>query len=389
VAIIHLGAITIKVRNMTSNIPWDLFVKLFRNDISEFESQELENWRNMSEINWNIYEEVLNDKNIKEVILSGKWENKAMEWQNFLPKIKPPKAKLTFSFRRFFLTVSSAAVILILIGVSSAFLYVKIKSPVQNGFTYIFSPRGQRTQVVLPDLTKVWLNSESSLRYPVTFNQSKREVYLVGEAFFEVKKDPKVPFYVQTGDIKVKVYGTTFNLKAFPEDNYIETTLIEGKLSVMPMVHSQPTGEEIVMKPLEKLIYEKKHVNSLKKQLPQNAISPSAIVKKGSREVLPEKIYPHINFSFAKEIDLEKDTLWKDGKLIFKNERFDELAIKLARWFDVKIHFENENLKRYSFTGMFDRETINQALDALKISSANTFSYKMIYRDIYLSSQPK
>jgi len=372
---------------MALNIPWDLFGKLFRNDVTDVERQNLNNWRDQSELNRNIYDEISEDENIRQIILSARWENSSQEWEKLLARIELPKARLTLSYNTLYLVASAAAVILLFLGVSATLLYERFnKSIQQSGFTYIFSPRGQRTHVILPDQTKVWLNSESSLRYAVAYNQSSREVYLEGEAYFEVEKNPKKPFYVQTTALKVKVYGTKFNLKAFPSEKNIEATLIEGKLSIMPLDRPKTTNQEIFLLPKEKLIYEK-HTDNI--SATKKSISPIAAIKKDATEPLPEKITGEENIFLEKNINTKNEMLWKEGKLIFTNETFADLSIKLERWYDVKIHFENEKIKEFRFTGVFDKETVDQAMEALKLSSPRSYSYKMVFRDIYLTSVPK
>lgn len=372
---------------MRLNIPWNLFTKLFRSELSELETLELEEWRNSSELNRNIYDEIIEDVNIKEVILAGKWEDNSKEWEELINVITIPKRNITLSRKTFYLTFSIAASIVLLLGVSFGLLYdwiIQKNSRIPDGYTYVFSPRGQRTSVILPDQTKVWLNSESSLRYPVNYNQKIREVQIKGEAFFEVHKNPHKPFFVYANEIKVKVYGTSFNIKAFPNERYIETTLIEGKLSITLEDKSKKAGEEIFLKPKEKFIYKRMLENqsqiSSDKEVARE--SKTAVVNRYTTSIANE---PVINL--AKNINTDKEVSWKNGELIFNNETFEELAIKLERWYDMKIHFEDNKIKDYKFTGAFDKETINQAIEALKLSSQQSFKYEIKFRDIYLKSK--
>jgi transmembrane sensor len=232
----------------------------------------------------------------------------------------------------------------------------------------------------LPDSSRVWLNSETSLRYPVAFNGKTREVTIEGEAFFKVKKNPDKPFFVNTSDIKVKVYGTSFNVKAYPTERYIETTLIEGKLSITPKQGKLDGNQEIFLKPKDKLTYRKEGLNP-------HGISETDISKQSKLNTVQQAKNTAPQVILAQNINPDQENLWKDGKLLFNNEKFIDLAIKLERWYDVKIHFENEEIKNFRFTGYFDKETINQAMEALKISSQRSYSYKLIFRDIYLSSK--
>jgi ferric-dicitrate binding protein FerR (iron transport regulator) len=234
--------------------------------------------------------------------------------------------------------------------------------------------------VVLPDQTKVWLNSESSLRYPVSYNQKTREVQIKGEAFFEVHKNPLKPFLVYANEIKVKVYGTSFNIKAFPNEKEIETTLIEGKLSITTEGKNGKEGEEIFLKPNERCIYNR--VLAVEVKNPTKVISSKEIVKEPTTTVQKEP-----TIILAKNINPDVEVNWKNGKLIFREETFGELAIELERWYDMKIHFTDDKIKNYKFTGVFDKETVNQAFEALRLSSQQSFKYEITFRDIFLDTK--
>jgi transmembrane sensor len=369
---------------MALNIPWDLLKKYFQHAISDNELQQLMQWRKISELNDTIFQEIEDDKNIRKALISGQWEDNSEEWQQLLSRIKPSQRKIYISRKTLYLITSTAATILLLLGFSLGMFFSHPKfneKTVQKGYTYIFSPRGQRTKVILPDKTLVWLNAESSIQYPVSYNQKQREVYLSGEAFFEVEKNPGMPFIVNTSELKVKVYGTSFNVKAFPDEKYIETTLIEGTLSIIPMNGHNKESQEIYLKPNEKCVYEKDADKFRTQQIKDKSLSEQGQTPEISAvNPLKSKIIVEEN------IDTEKEKLWKDGKLIFKNESFDELAVRLGRWYDVKIHFEDEKMKNYKFTGSFEKETINQAMDALQLSSQKSYQYEIIFRDIYLRS---
>ena len=364
-------------------IPWNLFTKLFRSEISEIEIEELEFWRNNSELNQNIYDEIISDSNIKKDILSNKWEANSKEWEKLLSVITPRAQNISISRKTLYLTASTAAVILLLIGICSGLFYERIiqkNNQIPEGYTYIFSPRGQRTRVVLPDQTKVWLNSESSLRYPVSYNLKTREVQIKGEAFFQVQKNPLKPFLVYANEIKVKVYGTSFNIKAFPNEKNIETTLIEGRLSITTKDKNGKYGNEIFLKPNERCIY--KRVPDIAVLKKSQEITQKEIAKEPRNEAVKEP-----TLILAENINPDQEAKWKDGKLIFKEETFEELSIKMERWYDMKIHFTDDKIKKYKFTGVFDKETINQAFEALRLSSQQSFKYEITFRDIYLDTK--
>jgi len=368
---------------MKTNIPWTLLKKSLSNTLSPGEQRDLEQWIEKSALNKHIFDEVSEDKLFQDAILSSKWDDNSLAWKQVLSRIQQPAKRISMPRRQFFI-MSAAAVLLLLVTIGSLF-YIndRFSNPgneIPEGYTYIFSPRGQRTKVVLPDRSRVWLNSESSLRYSTIFNSSDREVILQGEAFFEIQPDPTKPFFVSANEIKVKVYGTSFNIRAFPNENTIETTLIEGKLSVTSLTQSGEEPNEVFLRPNEKCIVTRDTKNIEISAGNQTSADPSeAINFRNVARVLDLKV--------QKGINTEEEKLWKDGKLVFRDRPFTELAVDLERWFDVKIHFEDKKIGNYKFTGVFDKETINQALEALKLSSPKSFQYTISYRDIYLTSK--
>lgn len=368
---------------MALNIPWDLFKKYFLESITENELLLLEQWHESSELNDTIYHEILDDKRIQDVLLSGKWEDHVQEWQELLAIIKPPARQITFTRHKFYIALTAAASIMLLLGITFGYQYNRISSDkmsVPESYNLIYSPRGQRTRVILPDNSLVWLNGESSIKYATTYNQNKREVYLSGEAFFEVEKNPDKPFYVNADEVKIKVYGTSFNVKAFPDENIIETTLIEGKLSIIPMNNKEKPGEEIYLKPNEKCLVKKDTDEISTSQSLSDGDKGSESIQKGAKD-------QNTRIVIESNINPDREKLWKDGKLIFRNETYGDLAVKLERWYDVKIHFEDEGIKNFVFTGSFEKETINQAMEALRVSSQKSYQYEIIFRDIYLTSK--
>ncbi|MBN2611735.1 MAG: FecR family protein [Bacteroidales bacterium] len=370
---------------MGYKIPWNLFIKLFNGNISAQESRELENWRSETDLNSLLYEEITSDAETNKLLLNGSWDNNTHDWQKILRKINNPGKSISIARRAAVALSGLAASILLVLGIYTI-MQVRQVSQLKNnpGFTHVFSPRGQRTSLLLPDNTKVWLNGESSLRYSANYNKTQREVYLDGEAFFEVSRDESRPFLVNTTEIKVKVYGTSFNIKAFPNEKFIETTLIKGKLSVTPIKKAGKPSHEIYLKPKEKCIYQKASGDISQEKIIEE---PTDSKTKQEDFQKAEKILPEPRITIERNINAEQEELWKNGKLIFRNEAFEQLAVKIERWYDVKIHFEDENLKSYKFTGIFEKETINQAMEALRLSSKKSYKYSIVYRDIYLKKQ--
>ncbi len=208
-------------------------------------------------------------------------------------------------------------------------------------------PRGGEFSITLNDGTKVWLNSESELKYPIPFPSNKREVVLKnGEAYFEVAHNKSKPFFVRTSEGLVRVLGTSFNVKAYKEDVEIYTTLVEGKISFSSLIEN---GEKVNIEP-----------------------GFQAVLKKGQPKVQVAKV------------DTRLYTGWKDGLFSFKNESLESIMTTLARWYDIDVFYEDDEVKKILFTGDLERyESINPFLEMLQKSGKAKF--KIIERAVIVN----
>ena len=214
----------------------------------------------------------------------------------------------------------------------------------------IVANKGTRSRIVLPDSSIVYLNGDTKLNYPRQFSKNLREVYLDGEAFFDVKKDPNKPFIVHTSGIQVRVLGTTFNVKAYSADKLTETSLITGSIEVT--VNKRP-NEKIRLTPNAKLVI-------------KNFELPESISPKKSENIEPDfAINPLVPDPKNNSI---VETQWVENKLVFRNESFEDVAKRMERWYNVAIEIDDEELKNMLLSGTFEDETIEQALDALKFT---------------------
>jgi ferric-dicitrate binding protein FerR (iron transport regulator) len=215
-----------------------------------------------------------------------------------------------------------------------------LKGNVASGENTLIVPVGGLYAVNLSDGTKVWLNSKSSLKYPVEFNRGQRTVTLEGEAYFEVSKNPHRPFTVKTKSGNVTVLGTHFNVSSYVEDNNFATTLAEGKVKVSGFGTSTENSA-VILKP-----------------------GQQAQINEGSDVV---KIT---------EVDPQTYTSWKDGKFYFENENLKSILNKMSRWYNFKVHFENKSLEQIKFTGIvLKEEPIDYLLDI--ISKTSNIKYKI------------
>lgn len=209
-------------------------------------------------------------------------------------------------------------------------------------------PKGGEYELLLSDRTKVMLNSETELRFPVSFGKDKRDVFLKGEAFFTVTKDTVRPFIVHVSDrISVKVLGTEFNVKAYPDEIRIEATLNRGAVSVSNKVDS------VVLRPDQQAVYDK------------------AEQKLSTREVVAERY-----------------SGWKDGKFSFENATLESIMVRLGRWYDIQVVYQNPEAKKYHFTGDLERyEHFDKALNMLE--KATNVRFKIDRNNVIVSVDKK
>jgi transmembrane sensor len=208
---------------------------------------------------------------------------------------------------------------------------VLFEQPVYNE---VYATFGTRTALRLADSSLVWLNSGSSLRYPDKFTGSHREVYLNGEAYFEVKCNAQMPFIVRTNDIVVKATGTKFNILNFNSDQESQVTLVAGKVSVSEINENGKDSLIADMVPDQHVIINK---------------------STGTVSINKEDTYKYIS--------------WKDGKLIFRNEPLSEVAKKLSQVFNVDIEIQGSSINYYTYRATFQDETLSDILKLLEISS--------------------
>jgi transmembrane sensor len=280
----------------------------------------------------------------------------------------PEYGRRNIPFRKFIWAAATIAGILLLGWGTYHLLQRPAQPSVASQYTgnEVIARPGARTKLELPDGTQVWLNSGSKLNYQRDFNSRSREVVLEGEAFFDVVKDPSHPFIVHASSIDIKVLGTSFTVKSYPQDETIETTLLRGMIEVTRQ--DNPSTPRVILKPNEKLILSKHLALS---SLPAPAIEPAGTTT-SSR-------VPDISISaIAGNVpDSDKvETSWMYNKLVFEGDSFKELAQKMERWFNVKISFKDEGLNQYHFGGVFDNETVIEALNALQLTAKFTYKIK-------------
>lgn len=271
-----------------------------------------------------------------------------------------------------------AAAVLLLISLGIAAWLIKIPAPSDESVAFVetSAPKGSKSLITLPDGTSIWLNADTKLRYSVDYGTKNRNIYLDGEAYFKVAKNKELPFRVNTSGITVTALGTVFNVKAYPEEKVIETTLEEGSVRIDPIIKNaaKKSRLSIMLKPNQKAVYQ---ISGKELSVTGNAPKESVSNKP---ETEPKLMAIKVDTSTVTDIRLY--TSWKDSRWIFKNEKLGSLAVLLERRYDVHIQFENEALKEYAFSGILKEESLEQVLSALSLTAP--IRYEIHFKDVRL-----
>lgn len=311
------------------NITYDLLLHYCEGVISDQERILIEKWITQSDENKQIA------KQIYTIYL-------ATETMQVLKKIDTEKAlkkvnnRLADKKKTTWWQWAQRVAAILLIPLLVAYCIFYFKSEPEQKMVEVKTNPGMTTSIILPDNSIAILNSESSLIYPSSFKGKTRNVTLKGEAYFSVIKDEKKRFIVNISEnVQIKVYGTEFNVEAFPNDEVVNITLVSGKISFV-----SKGKREIIMQPGQKVVYN---------------IGKDSV--------------------FLKTAFVDGEIAWKDGKLIFKNTPFKQVLKCLSKRYNVDFIIKSNKLHDYSFTGVFEHQRLNRILEYFRISSNIKFKY--------------
>lgn len=221
----------------------------------------------------------------------------------------------------------AAASVIVLIFLSGIWFQASVRNSGDLVYTTVKSPGGSKSQVVLPDSTVVWLNSNAEIKYPSIFSKASRDVYINGECFFEVSKNLQRQFIVHCSEISVKVHGTSFNVKENKTMQRLEVSLVEGKVEMFDkMNHSLG-----FLKPGEQFAYAN-HSGQIRKIA-----------------------------------NIENLSVWKNNVLVFENTPIDEVVQSLDSWYGVKIRIDEKIINKHSYTFRVKTETLKEVLDLISV----------------------
>lgn len=221
-----------------------------------------------------------------------------------------------------------AAVLLCVVVGLASHLYTRQSIVVVNEYL-VEAEKGQKASVTLPDGTKVWLNSHTQILYDSNYGVEDRVIDLRGEAYFEVTKDKEHRFIVKVGDLDVEALGTTFNVKAYKEDNDVIATLFSGS------IQATTEKQSVILSPAQQVAFNRKS-KTLKVDNPENIAYAS---------------------------------MWRDNELAFKGETLNEIAIRLNRLYNVQIEFKSENIRQYRFSGVIKNNSLDNVFEIISLTS--------------------
>lgn len=312
----------------------NIIIKYLQGTADKAEAETLFNWLDENEANRTEFKEL---KKIWALTATVK-NAEGSTWSDLQAKeVKPAQKRFLYPL------LKNAAIFILLIGIGALAQYLFFSSKYEPIYTESYSvtaPAGQMTNVELPDGTLVMMNSGTVLHYNADFSLGKREVFIEGEAFFDVQKDVAHPFTVKSDFLGVRVYGTSFNIQAYPNDKEFTATLVEGSIGLL-----DKNGVELKkLKPGEKAYFDD---------------------SESSLQIL--------------KVDTNMYTSWKEGLVTFRNEKMEDIAKQIERWYNVEIIIQKEGLgeERY-FGSILKNKPIDQILEVFKLTTS--LEYEIIPR---------
>ena len=346
-------------KELENSVPENI-ADIFSQSLKAEEKEKIMGWIKQSDSNQKLFWEFRDVWQGTALVKSNEYdENKA--WKSLKPNLKIEKTTINLQWLKY----ASVAVIFSLVGYFSYYLLVSSPAnPVKISFQEVYVPYGSTSKIVLPDGSFVWLNAGSYLKYDNYYNVNNRNVFLKGEGYFDVQKNKKLTFVVNTSGIEVKAIGTKFNVKSYPEEKLIYTTVVEGKIQIINKLENVKNKEEL-------FLTQNQSASFLKENVEPPLIEPKIDSQKQLSAIkeIPSKIL-EIDSSINPDIFVS----WHEGKMIIEREKLGSLAVKLERRYNVKINFLDETVKNYVFSGILKDETFEQIMEVIRLTSPIRYS---------------
>lgn len=315
----------------------ELILKCFQGEASVEEVEQVVAWMESAPENFSYYERMRDAWFVGGQLREMDQADVEKRYELLKKRIHKTSTPSGQMKRLFFMSqwmqIAAAFVIAFLLGGALVYSLVFNYSANADSQYEIEAPYGAKIAMNLADGTKVWLNAGSKITYSNSFNSRNRRIQLVGEGYFKVAKNSDMPFVVEAGEVAVKAVGTAFNVKAYPDENLLETTLVEGKVDVSK-------GEEhILLQPNQRITIE----------------APNTLTSK-------------MNYELLKNVNTLVYTSWIGKRWIFERDSMGDFIKTLERRYDVHINIQDERLNAYKITGSIEQQTLGQLLKALQLT---------------------
>lgn len=304
--------------------PWEAIAARLKNEANDEQLLQIEEWLEVSPENRAILSEIVSTWSLTKQKTQFYVTNKSINWEKLMKRIGHSQSR-TIQLNAYYRWIAAASIIAVvfLAGLGLGDGFFKYSS--NASFVKITAPEGSKTQIVLPDSTHVWLNSGAELQYPADFSVQNRRVTMKGECFFAVAKDPEHPFIVDGTKLRIKVYGTKFNVNEDRFTKGTDVTLISGKVEVF----NQNNQFLSKLNPGEQLVYNK---------------GLSTVQRTQNPEAL---------------------TAWINNMLIFNNQPFEEVINYLEKWYGVTITLDKTLYYKYNYTFKVKTESLREVLELI------------------------
>lgn len=251
-------------------------------------------------------------------------------WEDILTEISKKNERKTsiFTYWKSWIQIAALFVLVLSIGIFAG-LNWKEKRPYQYQFTEIMTMGDSKVSLILTDGTEVWLNKDSRIYPSSDYGSKNRTIQLEGEAYFKVAENKKIPFNVHTSEVIITALGTAFNIRSYPEDNQIKTTLAEGAV----LMTIKDSEKQAILKP-----------------------DQMAIFQKGGNEFM------------VKDVTAAHYSLWKEPKWMIRKESIGNLADRLANRYGVVVNYTGEGLEKYAFSGTIIDEPLEEVLKMIRLT---------------------
>lgn len=354
-----------KEQNISDSLS-EAIASFYTNQLTQVQAEELIKWLNKDEENRRHFRKV-GQLWYASGQLSRKESDANKGWANLLDAINKngkrpmPKPELRIQLSVLY-RVAAAVLLLIVLGFGGFLIFRNPKAKSEIAYFEALAPKGSRSFITLSDGSTVWLNSGTKLRYPGNFGKDNRDLFLEGEAYFVVAKNPEMPFRVKTSDVCITAIGTAFNVKAYNDEGIIETTLEKGEVRIDALDNSKTKelSSPVFLKPNQKAVFVKNDKNMTVNNMVQKPQMPA------NQPVNKVKISP---LRVDTNIDTKLTTSWKDSRWIFKSEKLIKLAPILERRYDITVTFKDSVLRSYKFTGTLKEESLEQVLKAMCLAA--------------------